>query len=164
MTTSKNERERVREAMSKSLAASPDRQREIAEMVRNQLGAGERKHEQSNAKKEGNKKQMAFTTERRYPRAKVSIPVKWGTAPNCGYEGVITILGLGGCLINAPLYASRGQAVFVRMSLNGEGQGASVLRGHVKLRDGGHRAGSRVRGANGRRADYHPRHHGLTPS
>jgi hypothetical protein len=52
--------------------------------------------------------------------------------PNCGYEGVITILGLGGCLINAPLYASRGRAVFVRMSLNGEGQGASVLRGHIK--------------------------------
>jgi hypothetical protein len=75
---------------------------------------------------------MAFTTERRYPRAKVSIPVKWGTAPNCGYEGVITILGLGGCLINAPLYASRGQAVFVRMLLGGEGEDASVLRGYVK--------------------------------
>ncbi len=75
---------------------------------------------------------MAFTKERRYPRAKVSIPVKWGTAPNCGYEGVITILSLGGCLIQAPLYASRGQAVFVRMSLSGEGQGARVLRGNVK--------------------------------
>ncbi len=45
---------------------------------------------------------------------------------------MITILSLGGCLINAPLYASRGQAVFVRMSLGGEGQGASALRGHVK--------------------------------
>jgi hypothetical protein len=56
----------------------------------------------------------------------------WGTAPNCGFEGVITILSLGGCLIKAPLYASLGQAVFVRMSPNDEGRGASVLRGHIK--------------------------------
>jgi hypothetical protein len=56
MTTNQKERERVREAMSKSLAASPDRQREIAEMVRNQLGTDEQKPAQSNAKKEGNKK------------------------------------------------------------------------------------------------------------
>ena len=75
---------------------------------------------------------MAFTKERRYPRAKVSIPVNWGTAPNCGFEGVIAILSPGGCLIQTRLHASRGQAVFVRMSLGGEGQDASVLRGHVK--------------------------------
>ncbi len=75
---------------------------------------------------------MAFTTERRYPRAKVSIPVMWGTAPNCGFEGVIAILGLGGCLIKTRLYAPKGHVVFIRMSLNGEGQEASVLRGHIK--------------------------------
>ncbi len=75
---------------------------------------------------------MTFTEERRYPRAKVAIPVEWGTAPDCGFEGVIAILSLGGCLINAPLYASRGHAVFVRLSLNGEGQDASALRGHVR--------------------------------
>jgi len=75
---------------------------------------------------------MAFTKERRYPRAKVSIPVNWGTAPNCGYEGVITILSLGGCLIKAPLHASPGRAVFIRMSLTGEASDTIVLRGHVK--------------------------------
>ena len=64
---------------------------------------------------------MAFTTQRRYPRAKVSIPVMWGTTPNCGYEGVIAILGRGGCLIKTRLHAPRGHAVFIRMSLNGEG-------------------------------------------
>jgi len=75
---------------------------------------------------------MAFTKERRYPRAKVSIPVNWGTAPNCGFEGVIAILSLGGCLIKTRMYAPKGHVVFVRMSLNGEGQEATVLRGHVK--------------------------------
>jgi len=75
---------------------------------------------------------MAFTKERRHPRAKVSIPVNWGTAPNCGFEGVIAILGLGGCLIKTHMYAPKGHVVFIRMSLNGEGQGASILRGHVK--------------------------------
>jgi hypothetical protein len=75
---------------------------------------------------------MTFTERRRHPRAKVSIPVNWGMAPNCGFEGVIAILSPGGCLIQTRLHASRGQAVFVRMSLNGEGQGASVLRGHIK--------------------------------
>ncbi len=75
---------------------------------------------------------MAFTKERRYPRAKVSITVNWGTAPNCGFEGVIAILGLGGCLIKAPLHASPGRAVFIRMSLTGEASDTIVLRGHVK--------------------------------
>jgi len=75
---------------------------------------------------------MAFTKERRYPRAKVSIPVNWGTAPNCGFEGVIAILGLGGCLIQTRMYAPKGHVVFIRMSLNGGGQDASVLRGHIK--------------------------------
>ena len=75
---------------------------------------------------------MTFTERRRHPRAKVSIPVNWGMAPNCGFEGVIAILSPGGCLIQTRLHASRGQAVFVRMSLGGEGQDASVLRGHVK--------------------------------
>ena len=75
---------------------------------------------------------MAFTTERRYPRAKVSIPVMWGTASNCGFDGVLAILGLGGCLIKTRMYAPKGYVVFIRMSLNGEGQDASVLRGHVK--------------------------------
>jgi hypothetical protein len=75
---------------------------------------------------------MAFTKERRHPRAKVSIPVNWGTAPNCGFEGVIAILSLVGCLIKTRMYAPKGHVVFIRMSLNGEGQAASVLRGHVK--------------------------------
>ncbi len=76
---------------------------------------------------------MVFTKQRRYPRAKVSIPVEWGTAPNCGYKGVILILGLGGCLIQAPLYASPGRAVFVRLELPEEGEDAHVLlRGHIK--------------------------------
>jgi hypothetical protein len=39
--------------MSKSLAASPKRQQEIAEIVKSRLGAEERKPEQSNAKKKG---------------------------------------------------------------------------------------------------------------
>ena len=75
---------------------------------------------------------MISDERRRHPRAKVSIPVKWGTAPNCGYEGVITLLSLGGCLIQTRLHTSRGQAVFVRMSLSGEGQDARVSRGNVK--------------------------------
>ncbi len=37
--TSKKERERLREAMSRSLAVSPKRQREIAEMIKGQPGA-----------------------------------------------------------------------------------------------------------------------------
>ncbi len=53
MTTNIKERERVREAMSKSLAASPKRQAEIAEMMKRRLGADERKPEQSNGKKKG---------------------------------------------------------------------------------------------------------------
>ncbi len=55
MTAHKKERERVREAMSKSLAAKPSRQREIAEMLKSRLGAEERKPEQSNGKKRGKK-------------------------------------------------------------------------------------------------------------
>ncbi len=51
MTSHKKERERVREAMSKSLAASPKRQAEIAEMVKDRLSIEERKPEQSNGKK-----------------------------------------------------------------------------------------------------------------
>jgi hypothetical protein len=48
MTNSKKERERERlkEAMSKSLAASPKRQQEIAEMVKSRLGAEDRKPEE----------------------------------------------------------------------------------------------------------------------
>ncbi len=46
MTTHKKERERLREAMSKSLTASPKRQQEIAEMLKSQLGAGERNPEE----------------------------------------------------------------------------------------------------------------------
>jgi hypothetical protein len=55
MTAHKKERERVREAMSKSLAASPKRQQEIAEMLKNRLGVEDRKPEQSNGKKRGKK-------------------------------------------------------------------------------------------------------------
>ncbi len=48
MATSKKERERERlkEAMSKSLAASPKRQQEISEMLKSRLGTEERKPEQ----------------------------------------------------------------------------------------------------------------------
>ncbi len=55
MTTNKKERERLREAMSKSLAASPKRQQEIAEMMKGRLGTEEREPEQSNGKKRGKK-------------------------------------------------------------------------------------------------------------
>jgi hypothetical protein len=55
MTTHKKERERLREAMSKSLAASPKRQQEIAEMVKNRLGTEDQKPAQSNGKKRGKK-------------------------------------------------------------------------------------------------------------
>jgi hypothetical protein len=55
MSASKKERERVREAMSKSLAASPKRQAEIAEMLKSRLGVEDRKPEQSNGKKKGGK-------------------------------------------------------------------------------------------------------------
>ena len=50
MTTHKKERERVREAMSKSLAAKPSRQREIAEMMKSRLGTEDRKPEQNGKK------------------------------------------------------------------------------------------------------------------
>jgi hypothetical protein len=55
MTTHKKERERVREAMGKSLADSPKRQAEIAEMLKSRLGVEDRKPEQSNGKKKGKK-------------------------------------------------------------------------------------------------------------
>jgi hypothetical protein len=55
MTTHKKERERLREAMSKSLAAKPSRQAEIAEMLKDRLSIEERKPEQANGKKEGKK-------------------------------------------------------------------------------------------------------------
>ncbi len=55
MTMNKKERERVREAMSKSLAASPKRQQELAEMMKRRLGTDERKPEQSNGQKRGKK-------------------------------------------------------------------------------------------------------------
>ncbi len=51
METNKKERERVREAMSKSLAASPKRQQEIAEMMKGRLGADDLRLEQSGKKK-----------------------------------------------------------------------------------------------------------------
>jgi len=41
--------------MSKSLAASPKRQQELAEMMKRRLGTDERKTEQSNGKKRGKK-------------------------------------------------------------------------------------------------------------
>jgi hypothetical protein len=52
MTTHKKERERLREAMSKSLIAKPSRQQEIAEMLKSRLGAGDRKPEENGKKKE----------------------------------------------------------------------------------------------------------------
>ena len=55
MTTHKKERERVREAMSKSLADSPKRQAEITKMLKSRLGVEDRKPEQSNGKKKGKK-------------------------------------------------------------------------------------------------------------
>ncbi len=55
MSTNKKERERVREAMSKSLAANPSRRAEIAEMMKGRLGAEERKPAQSNGKTRGKK-------------------------------------------------------------------------------------------------------------
>jgi hypothetical protein len=55
MATNKKERERVREAMSKSLTAKPSRQQEIAEMMKRRLGTDERKPEQSNGKKRSKK-------------------------------------------------------------------------------------------------------------
>ncbi len=55
MTTHEKERERVREAMSKSLTASPKRQQEIAEMLKSRLSAEEHKPKQSNGKKRGKK-------------------------------------------------------------------------------------------------------------
>ena len=55
MTTNKKERERLKEAMSKSLAAKPSRQAEIAEMLKSRLGVEDRKPEQSNGKKKGKK-------------------------------------------------------------------------------------------------------------
>ena len=55
MTTHKKEHERVREAMSKSLAANPSRQAEIAEMLKRRLSAEDQKPEQSNGKKRGKK-------------------------------------------------------------------------------------------------------------
>ena len=55
MASSKKERERVREAMSKSLTAKPSRQQEIAEMIKGRLGTEEHKPEQSNGKKKGKK-------------------------------------------------------------------------------------------------------------
>ncbi len=55
MTAHKKERERVREAMSKSLADSPKRQQEIAEMLKSRLGVEDRKPGQSNGKKKGKK-------------------------------------------------------------------------------------------------------------
>ena len=55
MATNKKERERLKEAMSKSLAAKPSRQQEIAEMLKSRLGVEDRKPEQSNGKKKGGK-------------------------------------------------------------------------------------------------------------
>ena len=55
MTASKKERERLKEAMRKSLTASPKHQRELAEFLESQLGAEEQKPEQSNGKKKGKK-------------------------------------------------------------------------------------------------------------
>jgi len=55
MKTHQKERERLKEAMSKSLAASPKRQQEIAEMLKNRLGVEDRKPAQSNSKKGGKK-------------------------------------------------------------------------------------------------------------
>jgi hypothetical protein len=55
MTTHQKERERLKEAMSKSLAAKPSRQAEIAEMMKRRLGDEDRKPEQANGKKEGKK-------------------------------------------------------------------------------------------------------------
>ncbi len=94
MGSSKKERERLREAMSKSLAVSPKRQQEIAEMLKSRLGTEERKPEEkveevtlapkgvvsihfrkmSSGRKA--RRSETFTEKRRFPRAKVAIPVK----------------------------------------------------------------------------------------
>jgi hypothetical protein len=50
MATNKKERERLKEAMSKSLAAKPSRQQEITEMLKSRLGAGDRKPEENGKK------------------------------------------------------------------------------------------------------------------
>jgi hypothetical protein len=55
MKTHQKERERLKEAMSKSLAAKPSRQREIAEMMKSRLGTEDQKPAQANGKKKGKK-------------------------------------------------------------------------------------------------------------
>ena len=55
MAASKKERERLKEAMRKSLTASPKHQRELAEFLESQLGDEERKPAQANGKKRGKK-------------------------------------------------------------------------------------------------------------
>ena len=55
MVVSKKARERLKEAMNKSLTVSPKHQRELAEFLESRLGAEERKPEQPNGKKRGEK-------------------------------------------------------------------------------------------------------------
>jgi hypothetical protein len=40
---------------------------------------------------------MAFTNQRRFPRAKIALEVDWGRTPSCGYSGQVTSLSVGGC-------------------------------------------------------------------
>jgi len=73
MTTNKKERERVREAMSKSLTAKPSRQQEIAEMMKGRLGTEDRKPNQLDSEKKGVGISLMATKKPRKDRSDMTV-------------------------------------------------------------------------------------------
>ncbi len=73
MAASKKERERVREAMSKSLTAKPSRQQEIAEMMKGRLGTEDRKPDQLDSKKKGGEITLMATKKPRKDRSDMTV-------------------------------------------------------------------------------------------
>ena len=66
-----------------------------------------------------------MTSERRkYPRAKVSIPVEWGKTPVCEQFGdKVTRLSIGGCFIQTEQETQRDEIIFLRLWETTDGRG-----------------------------------------
>lgn len=74
-----------------------------------------------------------FVEHRKYPRARVSINLDWGTTSLCEFSGdKITSLSVGGCFLQTERVAREGSPVYIRL-LQMEGR-KGVFEGVVRYR------------------------------
>jgi hypothetical protein len=73
------------------------------------------------------------TEQRRYPRITVSFFIDWGFTAECGQQGRVTSISLGGCFVQTPIEPLQtGEHVFLRLCLPEERLLKSEVRYHLE--------------------------------